>query len=195
MEEIEIRNVREDEDGVLQSLALACGGTLDVHTPYTYWVLTHYFAEYCFVAVEREEAHAGGPALQESLAAAGQREAHAGDPVSLAASSDIAEGQGKAVGFLTAVVNDKKALIWQAGVLPEYAERKIGRGLLDHLMQTLRERGVSCAETTIAGSNAASRALLLHYCERSGIPVKACGMAGPKSDAHDAEILYRLTLG
>lgn len=155
MEEIEIRNVRRNEDGLLRSLALSCGGTLDVHTPYTYWVLTNYFAEYCFVAAGRG---------------------------------------GKAVGFLTAVVNDGKALIWQAGVLPECAGRKIGQALLDCLIRRLRERGVSTAETTIAGSNAASRALLLHYCERNKIPVKACGPAGPESDAHDEEILYRLAL-
>lgn len=155
MEKIEIRNVRKDEDGMVRTLASACGGTLDVHTPYTYWVLTHYFTEYCFVAKE--------------------------------------SGKG-AVGFLTAVVNDKKALIWQAGVLPAYAGRRIGQALLDHLIQRLRECGVSCAETTIAGSNAASRALLLHYCERNGIPVEACGPAGPQSDAHDGEILYRLAL-
>ena len=28
---------------------------LDLHTPYTYWVLLHWFSDYCFVAEEEEE--------------------------------------------------------------------------------------------------------------------------------------------
>ena len=44
-----IRSVTTEDAGVLHSLATQCP-PLDVHTPYTYWVLTHMFADGCFVA-------------------------------------------------------------------------------------------------------------------------------------------------
>lgn len=44
-----IRSVTGADASVLHLLATQCP-PLDVHTPYTYWVLTHMFSDGCFVA-------------------------------------------------------------------------------------------------------------------------------------------------
>lgn len=44
-----VRPVRGDDAGLLLDLARRCP-PLDVHTPYTYWVICHYFGDTSFVA-------------------------------------------------------------------------------------------------------------------------------------------------
>lgn len=44
-----IRSVIDGDASALHLLATQCP-PLDVHTPYTYWVLTHMFADGCFIA-------------------------------------------------------------------------------------------------------------------------------------------------
>lgn len=46
-----IRNVTEADSMVLWELASKCR-PLDLHTPYTYWVLCHYFSKQCFILEE-----------------------------------------------------------------------------------------------------------------------------------------------
>lgn len=50
---ISLRNVHEDEFFVLHELASQCK-PLDLHTSYTYWVITHYYKEFCFILEEEE---------------------------------------------------------------------------------------------------------------------------------------------
>ena len=46
-----IRNVTANDGAIMRKLAHECG-TLDLHTPYTYWVNACYQSESCFVAEE-----------------------------------------------------------------------------------------------------------------------------------------------
>jgi L-2,4-diaminobutyric acid acetyltransferase len=48
MNDYELRRVQDADASLLQSLARACP-PLDVHTPYTYWVLCHYYSDSCFL--------------------------------------------------------------------------------------------------------------------------------------------------
>lgn len=48
MSTITIRNVTEQDFALLRWLAHRCG-TLDVHTPYTYWTVCQYFHDTCFL--------------------------------------------------------------------------------------------------------------------------------------------------
>lgn len=50
MTTIAVRPVGEADAALLLSLAYRCP-PLDVHTPYTYWVLSHMFRDGCFVAL------------------------------------------------------------------------------------------------------------------------------------------------
>lgn len=54
-EQLSIRHLQKGDSLLLRDLAEASGGTLDVHTPYTYWVLEEYFSENCFIALLDEE--------------------------------------------------------------------------------------------------------------------------------------------
>ncbi len=54
MSDITIRSVTENDASLLHSLATSCP-PLDVHTPYTYWVLTHMFRDGCFVAMDGDK--------------------------------------------------------------------------------------------------------------------------------------------
>ncbi len=54
MNKIEIVNAKVVDSSVLRNTAIKCG-TLDKHTPYTYWVVWNYFGDYCFVAKDNEK--------------------------------------------------------------------------------------------------------------------------------------------
>lgn len=45
---IVLRKVMPDDFSLLHELASKCE-PLDIHTPYTYWVITHYYADFCFI--------------------------------------------------------------------------------------------------------------------------------------------------
>lgn len=51
---IDIRNVDPDEGALLRSLAAQCA-PLDLHTPYTYWVIAHYYSQSCFTLTDDGE--------------------------------------------------------------------------------------------------------------------------------------------
>lgn len=53
MSEIIVKNVEEKDASLIKHLALSCP-PLDVHTPYTYWVLCRYFNKSCFVMYDGE---------------------------------------------------------------------------------------------------------------------------------------------
>lgn len=44
----QIRNASHEDGKLMRWLAKECG-TLDLHTPYTYWVNANYFAQSCFI--------------------------------------------------------------------------------------------------------------------------------------------------
>ena len=48
MEHITIENLREDMTGVARNIVMSCQ-ELDLHTPYTYWVLAKYYHDTCFI--------------------------------------------------------------------------------------------------------------------------------------------------
>ena len=43
-----VRQLGENESSVMRALANACP-PLDLHTPYTYWVISKFFSDWCFV--------------------------------------------------------------------------------------------------------------------------------------------------
>ena len=49
--DIVIRKVNDKDGEILKHLATNCY-PLDVHTPYTYWVISNYFSEYSFIAYD-----------------------------------------------------------------------------------------------------------------------------------------------
>jgi len=51
-DEFMIRPVQESDAALLRHLAKSCP-PLDVHTPYTYWVIAALYGEYCFLAYEK----------------------------------------------------------------------------------------------------------------------------------------------
>jgi L-2,4-diaminobutyric acid acetyltransferase len=51
---ITLRRAGEADLGRIRSF-VAGSPPLDLHTPYTYWVLLHWFSDYCFIAEEEEE--------------------------------------------------------------------------------------------------------------------------------------------
>lgn len=54
MPELTVRAVTEADAGLLLALAHRCP-PLDIHTPYTYWVLSHLFGRQCFIALDGAE--------------------------------------------------------------------------------------------------------------------------------------------
>lgn len=51
---IAVRNITKEDGPILRKLASDCG-PLDVHTPYTYWVVSSFFGETGFVLEEEEK--------------------------------------------------------------------------------------------------------------------------------------------
>lgn len=49
-----IRKVKPEDYALLRQMAIKCG-PLDVHTPYTYWVVGHFFSKGCFFLEEDGE--------------------------------------------------------------------------------------------------------------------------------------------
>ncbi len=76
----------------------------------------------------------------------------------------IAEFDGKPVGcvnaFIDKEINEKKGFIRMLGVVPEYRKKGIGRQLLMRALESLRERGMECAETEIQDDKIAGKNLL-----------------------------------
>lgn len=54
MNELIIKPVTEKDSALLRHLAVNCP-PLDVHTPYTYWVVANFFGEYSFIAYDKEK--------------------------------------------------------------------------------------------------------------------------------------------
>lgn len=54
MHSVTIRSALESDAPLFHALATACP-PLDVHTPYTYWVLAFMFRDGCFVAVDNDK--------------------------------------------------------------------------------------------------------------------------------------------
>lgn len=54
MDNIFLKKVDENDFSIMKHLALNCP-PLDVHTPYTYWVVSKLFGEYCFLAKDGEK--------------------------------------------------------------------------------------------------------------------------------------------
>ena len=51
---IVLRKVTADDFSLLHELASKCE-PLDIHTPYTYWVITHYYSDFCFILEDNGE--------------------------------------------------------------------------------------------------------------------------------------------
>ena len=54
MDNIFLKKVDENDFSIMKHLALKCP-PLDVHTSYTYWVVSKLFGEYCFLAKDGEK--------------------------------------------------------------------------------------------------------------------------------------------
>ena len=54
MNEYRVRNVLESDNALLRKLAHDCP-PLDLHTQYTYWVQSKFFADTCFILMHEEE--------------------------------------------------------------------------------------------------------------------------------------------
>lgn len=127
MSHVRVRGTTSDDAGLLESLALRCP-PLDVHTPYTYWVLSTYFSESCFVAVEGTEP----------------------------------------VGFVTAVANRDRALLWQIGILPAHRGKGLSHLLIDAVAGWADGRGFSAIELSIDPANKESHATFRSFAKRAG---------------------------
>ena len=125
---VSIRPVTGSDAELLRALAAACP-PLDVHTPYTYWVLTRMFPGSCFIAFS-------------------------GDTP---------------VGFVTSVVADGKAFLWQVGVLPAARGRGLSAALINAVSDHARTSGITAVETTVAPGNAASLAAFRSYAAGNGL--------------------------
>jgi len=76
----------------------------------------------------------------------------------------IAEFDGNPVACIDAFIDkkmqEKKGYIRNFGVVPEYRKRSIGKQLLKKALESLRERGMECAETEIHDDKIAGKNLL-----------------------------------
>ena len=134
MSDVSVRGATPHDAGLLESLAMRCP-PLDVHTPYTYWVLSTYFSDSCFVAIDGEDA----------------------------------------VGFITAVANGDRALLWQIGVLPSHRGKRLSQALIASVARWAESRGFSAIELSIDPSNVESHATFRSFAKRVGWEIEHVG--------------------
>lgn len=110
----------------------------------------------------------------------------------------VAELSGKIVGFVTGYrppARPEVLFLWQIGILPSMQGRGLGKRLVTSFLHSPGAQGAALLETTVAPSNAASRALFLAIARQLGVEcrISPCFSASqfPES-GHEDEELYRI---
>ncbi|WP_328401992.1 diaminobutyrate acetyltransferase [Nocardia sp. NBC_00403] len=111
--------------------------------------------------------------------------------------SVVAEVGGRVVGFVIGYVRPQApytVFVWQVAVERAQQGRGIGAALLDKLLDTVAEAGVSVLETTIAPDNPGSIAMFTAVARRrdARITKRPLFEPGVFPDSHAAEDLYRI---
>jgi diaminobutyrate acetyltransferase len=113
-----------------------------------------------------------------------------------AATSVVARLDGDVAGFVTGYrrpqVPDTQ-LVWQVAVDERCRGRRIGRRMLDALMEDQAEPP-RWLETTVSPGNTASEALFASFAASRGAPLERAELfaADDFPDGHEAEVLYRI---
>ncbi|WP_330255426.1 diaminobutyrate acetyltransferase [Nocardia sp. NBC_00565] len=112
-----------------------------------------------------------------------------------ASTSVVAELGGRVVGFVIGYLRPQApetVFVWQVAVEHEQRGRGIGAALLDTLLDTAADAGVSALETTIAPDNPASVAMFAAVARRRSAHMTKQPLFEPDHfpDSHAAEDLY-----
>ena len=151
-----IRPVVESDVSLLLSLANECP-PLDIHTPYTYWVLCHLFKAGCFIALENE----------------------------------------RPIGFITSVVEGKRSLLWQVGVIESHRGQGVAQHLINSVVIYAKRLHLLAVEVSIDPNNINSKSTFLSYTKMHNLSFDQIGTVELKDDAskfYEFENLYMIGL-
>ncbi|WP_084528923.1 diaminobutyrate acetyltransferase [Nocardia crassostreae] len=114
-----------------------------------------------------------------------------------ATTSVVAEIGGEVAGFVIGYVRPQEPgtlFVWQVAVDHAFRGRGVGVAMLDVLLESLADQGVSLLETTISPDNTASIAMFgaLARRRRSAMTRTPLFTPGHFPDNHEAELLYRI---
>ncbi len=167
MQTFKLRPVNAKDAETLRTLALACP-PLDVHTPYTYWVISRFFGHISFL-LEREEIEVG----QKT-------------------------GVRTPVGYITALDTPETVFVWQIGILPQYRGQKFSRMLIDAVYQQSKRLGKDMCTTIDDDNECSKAAFIsfcarnaLRLQSVDTLELKAADLP----DFYEAERIYRIGNG
>jgi L-2,4-diaminobutyric acid acetyltransferase len=116
-----------------------------------------------------------------------------------AATSVVAEADGKVVGAITAYIppNQPDTLfVWQVAVAPQQRGQGLGALMLRHLLENcIVQRGLHWMETTISPSNTASHKLFTSFALRLGAGCSIATLFAADdfgASGHEEERLYKI---
>ena len=114
-----------------------------------------------------------------------------------ARSSVVATVDGEVGGFITGYIRPDQPdvlMVWQVAVDAEHRGRRLGRRMLDALVDCLPDRSIRRMETTITPDNEASIAVFESFAQGRGAGIEREPIFTPElfPDGHDAEVLFRI---
>ena len=104
---------------------------------------------------------------------------------------------GRAAGFLTGYRRPSAPetfFVWQVAVSPDFRRRGLARRMLDHLVDSLRSRGVRYVEATVTPDNKASMRLFESFAEANGADLALDVLFSERElgSGHEPEVLHRI---
>ncbi|WP_082393080.1 diaminobutyrate acetyltransferase [Nocardia arizonensis] len=114
-----------------------------------------------------------------------------------ASTSLVAEVDGRVVGFVIGYLRPERpdtVFVWQVAVDRGQRGRGTGAALIQRLLDTVAEHGVTALETTVSPDNPASIAMFASVARRRGAAMTREPLfdTGAFPDRHAAEDLYRI---
>jgi diaminobutyrate acetyltransferase len=114
-----------------------------------------------------------------------------------ARTSVVATVDGEVGGFITGYIRPDQPdvlMVWQVAVDAEHRGRRLGRRMLDALVDGLPDRSIRRMETTITRDNEASIAVFESFAQGRGAGIEREPIFTPElfPDGHDAEVLFRI---
>lgn len=112
-----------------------------------------------------------------------------------AATSIVAEADGRVGGFATAFVRPRvpdTLFLWQIAVDEQLRGRRVAAAMLNELLDRVADRGITRLETTISPDNPASQALFTGVARHRGVPITRQPLftAADFPPGHQPEELY-----